>query len=302
MTDSTKRPVVLVVGSVNMDLIFTGLAALPLPGQTVSSQGFQIMPGGKGANQAAAAARLGAEVQFVAAVGNDDLGEQAVAALRESGVGLDHLTRVDAPTGVAAVLIDDAGENSIVITPGANARLEATDAAAIAAAYAGRTVVVLACLEVPVATVTEWARVAAQHGWTFILNPAPAQPLPADLLEHVTVITPNETELAAIGSGTVAELHEQGIATVVVTRGGDGADLHQPGRAPHRQAAYPADPVDTTGAGDAFNGALAVAIAEGATMADAVAFAAATGALSTRAVGARDGLPTRDEVAALQAR
>jgi ribokinase len=294
-----KSPVI-VVGSVNMDLLFTGLAAIPKPGQTVSAESFRIVPGGKGANQAAAAATLGADVRFVASVGTDDLGDQALAALDAAGVGLEHVTRVDEPTGVAAVVVDRAGENSIIINPGANALLHARDAAATAAAIGSPSAVVLACLEVPLETVTEWARIARANGWAFILNPAPApaEPLPAELLSLVTVITPNDSELEALGDGTAEALLAAGVGTVIVTRGGEGADLHEGGSSEH-QDAFPADPVDTTGAGDAFNGALATALAEGQSLRDALRFAGATGALSTRAFGARDGLPTRAEVDAL---
>jgi len=286
---------VIVVGSVNMDLVFTGLAAFPLPGQTVSGQQFRVLPGGKGANQASAAARLGADVTLVAAVGSDDLGDQAMHDLSGFGVALDHVTRVEGSTGVAAVMIDDDGENSIIVVPAANARLAASDAQAIADQLDGPAIV-LACLEVPVDTVSEWSRIAAQKGWTFVLNPAPApaQPLPADLLARTSIITPNETELAILGS--VESLHAAGIATVVVTQGGEGVTLHREGRDPLHQKAFPANPVDTTGAGDAFNGALVTALAEGREIDHALRFAAAAGALSTRSVGARDALPVRQEV------
>jgi ribokinase len=290
---------VIVVGSVNMDLLFTGLAAFPKPGQTVTSETFQVVPGGKGANQAAAAARLGGDVRFVAAVGRDELGDQAWAALDAEGVNLDSVARVDAPTGVAAVVIDSSGENSIIINEGANALVKGADAAATAAPFEGSPAVVLACLEVPLDTVTAWARVARANDWTFILNPAPApaHPLPAELLALVDILTPNDTELEALGS--IESLQAAGVRTVVVTRGGDGADLAEPGQPLHHQDVFPTTPVDTTGAGDSFNGALAMALAEGQPVRDALAFAAATGSLSTRRVGARDGLPTRDEVEGL---
>jgi len=301
MNHSAPTPVI-VVGSVNMDLLFTGLAAIPKPGQTVTSETFRIVPGGKGANQAAAAARLGADVKFVASVGTDQLGDEAWAALESAGVSLEHVTRVDEPTGVAAVVVDRAGENSIIINPGANAMVRGADAAAIAERYAGSPAVVLACLEVPIETVTAWARIAKANDWTFILNPAPvpAEALPAELLALVTIITPNDTELDQLGS--IADLHVAGIPTVLVTRGGDGADLDRVGEAPHHQDVFPTTPVDTTGAGDSFNGALAAALAEGQPLTEALRFAAATGSLSTRAVGARDGLPSRAEVDALLVR
>lgn len=327
MTELAHHPTVIVVGSVNMDLVFTGIAALPTPGQTVASSGFQIMPGGKGANQASAAARLGAQVEFVSAIGTDDLGDQAWADLEASGVNLTNVARVNTSTGVAGVLIEDSGENVVIVVPGANATLKAADAAPIAADIASSIavgvvsgvannratasgvpssapIVVLACLEVPIDVVTAWSRVAREHGWTFILNPAPAPatPLPAELLTNTTIITPNETELTALGDGTVEFLQKAGVDTVIVTRGGDGADLYEAGAALFHQPAFPANPVDTTGAGDAFNGALAFAIAAGHSIRDAVAVAGATGALSTRRVGARDALPTPAEVAELRGR
>jgi ribokinase len=294
-----------------MDLVFTGITALPTPGQTVASSGFQIMPGGKGANQASAAARLGAQVEFVSAIGTDDLGDQAWADLEASGVNLTNVARVNTSTGVAGVLIEDSGENVVIVVPGANATLKAADAAPIAAGIAANIsaptvspIVVLACLEVPVDVVTAWSRVARERGWTFILNPAPAPaaPLPAELLTNTTIITPNETELTALGDGTVEFLQKAGVDTVIVTRGGDGADLYEAGAALFHQPAFPASPVDTTGAGDAFNGALAFAIAAGHSIRDAVSVAGATGALSTRRVGARDALPTPAEVAELRGR
>ena len=299
---------VIVVGSVNMDLVFTGIPTLPTPGQTVTSEAFVVMPGGKGANQASAAARLGATVEFVAAIGRDDLGDQAFADLESSGVGLAHVARVEAPTGVAAVLIEDSGENIVIVTPGANGTLKPEDAAAIAETMTHNNAVVLACLEVPVEVVTAWSRIAADRGWTFILNPAPAPaaPLPAELLANTSIITPNETELEALARGAtpgdaVAALHAAGVPTVVVTRGGDGSDFFVDGAQLHHQRAFPATPVDTTGAGDAFNGALAASIASGSGILEAVSIAAAAGALSTRRVGARDALATAEEVAELRA-
>jgi ribokinase len=305
---SKKPAVVIVVGSVNMDLVFTGIPMLPTPGQTVSSDAFVVMPGGKGANQASAAARLGADVEFIAAIGTDDLGDQAFADLEKSGVRLTNVARVAASTGVAAVLIEDSGENIVIVTPGANGTLTAEDAATISSTFTHEYAVVLACLEVPVEVVTAWSRIAAERGWTFILNPAPApeEPLPAELLANTSIITPNETELVALADGAppedaVASLHAAGVGTVIVTRGGDGADLYGAGAPVHHQSAFPAKPVDTTGAGDAFNGALAASIAAGESILDALSIAAAAGALSTRRVGARDALATREEVAELRA-
>ena len=295
LTPAPQDGTVIVVGSINMDLVFAGLPVLPTPGQTLSARNFETLPGGKGANQASAAAAVGADVQLIGAAGTDSLGDAALADLAARGVGLAHVKRVLEPTGVAAVLIDNSGENIVIIAAGANATVEQSSVTA-AETVASRNVVVLACLEVPVDTVLAWARVSRERGWTFILNPAPAQTLPVELLELVDVITPNETELAPLGSA--AELLARGIRAVIVTLGGDGARLHTTS-GEHHQAAFPCVPVDTTGAGDAFNGALAAAIAEGQSMENAVEFAAAVGALATEKVGARNALATRAEAVAL---
>lgn len=296
MIAATPAPgLVIVVGSVNMDLVFTGLQSLPRAGQTVSATGFETLPGGKGANQASAAAAAGARVELVARVGSDSLGDAALSDLQARGIGLAGTSRVDGPTGVAGVLIDEAGENVVIVAPGANAALGPDSAAGIDEHRA----VVLACLEIPLPTVLAWARLARERGWTFVLNPAPARPLPPELLQLVDVITPNQTELAALGNPQ--KLLEQGIGAVVVTLGAEGARLHTASGTVH-QPAYPVHVVDTTGAGDAFNGALAAALAEGQALLDAVAFAAASGALATRRVGARSALASRDELLALLSR
>lgn len=299
---------VIVVGSINMDLVFTGIPSLPRPGQTVTSAGFEVHPGGKGANQASAAAALGADVRLIAAVGTDDFAEQALADLDSRGVNLDAVSRVDGPTGVAAVLLEGSGENIVIVTPGANGALSG---ATTAASSADAATVVLACLEVPVPAVLAWAREAARRGWPFVLNPAPApaEPLPTELLALTTVITPNETELESLGG--VDALLAAGVGNVVVTRGAHGAEIFQgviraaggegASRGIH-QPAFAVEPVDTTGAGDAFNGALATALAEGSSLADAVEIAAATGAIATLGLGARSSLPSRAEVDKLRAR
>lgn len=290
------QPAVIVVGSVNMDLVFTGLAALPQPGETVPASAYRTLPGGKGANQASAAAGLGADVHLVACVGDDDLGDAALADLAARGVGLGHVGRTEGATGVAGVLIDRSGENVVIVAPGANAAL-GPDSVAAADPFTGREVVVVACLEVPIETVLAWARVAREHGWTFILNPAPARELPNELLDLTDIVTPNATELASLA--TAADLVARGIRAVVVTRGGEGVDVTTADGTEHVPP-FAVDVVDTTGAGDAFNGALAAALAEGQELRDAVAFAAAAGALATRRVGARDALPSREEVLALR--
>jgi len=292
---------VVVVGSANIDLVFSGLDAIPAPGQTTAAAAFTTVPGGKGANQAAAAATLGASVEFVAAVGDDGFGEQTIADLAARGVGLARVRRVAAPTGVAGIAVDVSGENVVIVAPGANAMLRpdsAHDATALAAD--GRRRVLLLCLEIPMDTVLAWAVAGRRLGWTVVLNPAPAAPLPAELLAVVDVLTPNETELAALGDP--AALLAAGVGAVVTTLGGDGARILD-GGGDRAIAAIPVDPVDTTGAGDAFNGALVAGLAAGLGLDAAVGEAVAAGALATLGLGARAALPDRAALAsALAAR
>lgn len=283
---------VIVVGSVNMDLVFTEVERIPGPGETVSGGSFQVLPGGKGANQVSAAARLGAHAMFVARIGTDDFGDRALDDLAASGVELGLIERVRESTGVAAVVIDRDHENAIIIAPGANAELR-PDSVSVAPDV--EDAVVLACLEVPLDTVVAWARVARERGWRFVLNPAPARELPDELLALVTVLTPNQHELEVMGR-SADDLLAAGVEAVVVTLGGDGAELHRRDQPITKQRPYPVEVVDTTGAGDAFNGALAVALAEGGSIEQALARGAAAGALATRRVGARASQPTAREV------
>ncbi len=225
-------------------------------------------------------------------MGTDDFGDRALDDLAASDVELGLVERVQGSTGVAAVVIDRDHENAIIIAPGANAELR-PDSTAMAPD--DDDAVVLACLEVPLDTVLAWAELAKERGWRFVLNPAPAQELPDELLALVTVLTPNQHELEVMGR-TPADLLAAGVEAVVVTLGGDGAELHRRDQPVVTQPAYGVDVVDTTGAGDAFNGALAVALAEGRTTEIALREGAAAGALTTRRVGARTSQPTRREV------
>lgn len=281
---------VLVVGSVNMDLVFTELDHIPEPGETVRSKSFAIMPGGKGANQASASARLGTDTRLIARVGSDDLGSQALADLEGAGVDVTHVERVPGATGVAGVLIDRTSENVVIVAPGANAELSADT---VDAAPDVDHAVVLACLEVPMDTVVAWARLARQRGWPFVLNPAPAQALPDELMPLISVLTPNQTELEQTGR-SIESLLDAGVGAVVVTLGAEGAAIHRKHAPVALQPTFAVDPVDTTGAGDAFNGALAASLAAGHSLDAAVARGCAAGALATRQVGARASQPTRE--------
>ena len=286
---------VIVVGSVNVDLVFADLEHLPAPGETVRSSGFATLPGGKGANQASAAAKLGAAVSLVARVGTDDHGDLALAALDGDGVDLALTARIDGATGVAAVLVDDRGENVVVVAPGANATLGPDS---IGDAPDAEHAVVLACLEVPTDTVLAWSRLARARGWTFVLNPAPAQLLPDELLANVDVLTPNESELVAVGR-TVEELLDAGVGAVVVTRGARGAELHRRGRPVHAQPSFDVHAIDTTGAGDAFNGGLVAALSQGLDLEHTLEWGCAAGALTTTGLGARAAQPVLADVVAL---
>jgi ribokinase len=295
---------VTVVGSLNEDVV-VAVDRLPGRGETVIARATTLAPGGKGANQAAAAARLGAAVQMVGRVGDDPAGERQLAALAEAGVSVASVARTQGvPTGSATIPVEDGtGENLIVVVPGANAALDAADAEADAVRQAA---VVLLQLEVPLATVTAAARAA---GGTVVLTPAPPQPLPVELLEHVAVLVPNEHELVHLAGAAPAERAPAELAAlarglggsaVVVTLGARGALLVPTGDGePLLQPPPVVTPVDTTGAGDCFCGALGGALAGGAPLAEAVRWAVAAAALSTTALGARGALPDAAAVSAV---
>jgi ribokinase len=280
---------VYVVGSVNVDLVVTA-ATLPRPGETVAGGTFERHGGGKSANQAVAAARLGAHVRMVGAVGDDDLGEEAVAALRDEGVDVSAVARLEgSATGVALIVVDRAGENQIAVASGANAEL-GSDAveATLRGADGG---VVLLGFEVPDAPVVAGARAARAAGLQVLVNPAPARTLPPALLEHSPLLTPNLDEARALAGEQDPEAAGRALAArtgapVVITLGADGA-LVVDGDAVERLPAPRVEVVDTTGAGDAFNGALACELARGAALPDAVRAAIAVAAASTGAAGAR---------------
>jgi ribokinase len=283
---------VVVVGSVNVDLVLS-LPRLPAPGETVIGGRLQGAPGGKGGNQAVAAARLGARTWLVGCIGDDDFGREAREDLREAGVDTRLLGTGRAPTGVAVVMVDAAGENAIAVASGANQELDPDMVRAACASIPSRDAVVLACLEVPDAAVLAAAEAAAARGWPFVLNPAPARPLARELLRRCAVLTPNHHEVTALGPSSISDLLAGGVEAVVVTRGSQGADLYRPDQPVLHQPPFAVSVLDTTGAGDAFSAALAWALAGGQSLEEAVRVAAAAGALSTQAVGARTSLPDR---------
>jgi ribokinase len=291
---------VIVVGSVNVDLVLR-LQRLPRPGETVSGGELSIRQGGKGANQAVAAARLGAGTWLVGAIGDDDHGREAREELESEGVDLSRLSVVEAPTGVASILVDAQGGNLIGVASGANAAVGRHEVTAAMEELAGPGDVVLANQEIPEEAVRAAAEGARAHGSRFVLNPAPARPITAELAGLCDVLTPNQHEAVGLGFASVDALLHAGAGAVVVTRGSEGADLYRRGETRLHIPAFPVEVVDTTGAGDAFNGGLAWALTEGADIEHAVVVGAAAGALATRGLGARGSMPNRDELEELLA-
>lgn len=272
---------ITVVGSVNLDLV-AHCPRLPRPGETITAHGSGRFPGGKGANQALAARRAGAEVSLIAAVGDDANAPEALALLRESGVDLSRLVMTDEPTGLAMIAVADGGENQIVVVPGANAVLPA-EAVDVSGAEA-----VLCQLEIPMEAVVAAARTCTG---LFCVNAAPARPLPAEVLERADVVIVNETERDAL-----AESLEDASALVVVTLGAAGAKAFRSRRLVAEAQPPPVDPIDTVGAGDAFCGVLVTALALGQDVRRALRRAVTAGALATTRHGAQPSLPTAAEI------
>jgi len=298
---------ILVVGSSNTDMIVR-VPRIPRPGETVLGSGFSMSGGGKGANQAVAAARAGGRVTFVARVGDDVFGERALGGFAADGIDTRFVLRTPgAASGIALIDVDDRGENSISVASGANALLSAADVGAAAGALDAADLVLLQ-LESPIEAVEAAVRWAGENGVPVILNPAPARPLEDRLLARVSVLTPNETEAELLSGIAVrdesgvraaaARLRARGPRTVVVTLGGRGVYALAPefdGFLP----AFRVEAVDTTAAGDIFNGALAVALAEERPLAEALRFAQAAAAISVTRAGAQPSAPTRAEIEAL---
>lgn len=297
---------VVVVGSFNMDLV-AYMARMPRPGETLSGQRFITGPGGKGSNQAVAAARLGAEVTFIGRVGGDVFADSAFRFLQGENILTEHVSRdPERATGVASIWVDEHGENSIVVMLGANLGITRADIDSAAAAIA-RADVLVTQLEVDYDIVQYALHTARGQGVRTILNPAPAGPVSPETVALADIVTPNETELQTLTGAqggfspdTARRLLTRPGQTAVVTLGAQGAhwvtadsDALVP--------TFPVKPVDTTGAGDAFNGALAVALAEGKPLADAIGFANAAAALSVTRPGASQAMALRAEVDAFLA-
>lgn len=295
---------IVVVGSLNMDLVVRS-PRIPQPGETIIGGDFLTLPGGKGANQAIAAARLGGQVQMVGRVGQDEFGELLLGNLASAGVDHDWVMQDrTAPTGVALIVVDAFGQNSIVVAPGANMRLQPTDIETVEHVIAGADIL-LVQLESPLETVWAAVQIAHQHSVKIVLNPAPAQALPTRLLSFVDILIPNQSETALLTGLPVAtpadaetgarRLLKAGVRTVIITLGARGTLLaSQEGI--EIFPAFDVTPVDATAAGDAFVGAFAVALAEGHELAQVVRWGNAAGALATTRFGAQPSLPMRPEV------
>lgn len=294
---------VVVVGGMNTDFLVKG-PKLPAPGSTVEGDEFQQGPGGKGANQAVAAARLGAKVAMVARAGSDERGAALTEALRAEGVRVDAVVRdLEAPSGVALIMVDASGNKQILTAPGANRRLSGGDVGA-AAAHIANTKVVLLSLEVPLEAILEAISLGRAAGARIVLDPAPARPLPAEVLGNVHVIRPNASEAEILTGVEVTDresarraadnLLHRGVAAAVI--GAPGGDLLVSPEGEEWLPHLPVASVDATGAGDAFAAALAVSIARGVGLTDAARLASAAAALATTRVGAQAGLPRREEL------
>jgi ribokinase len=294
---------ILVVGSSNTDMIIR-VPRIPRPGETILGGEFSMAAGGKGANQAVAAARAGGRVTFVARVGEDLFGERALANFEADGIDTRFVLRTPAPSGIALITVDGRGENSISVASGANALLSAADVEAAGGAF-GDADIILLQLESPIEAVEAAVRMAGERGVPVILNPAPARPLDDALLSLLSVLTPNEHEAELLAGVPVRDergareaarrLRGRGPATVVVTLGERGVYALSEGFEGHVPA-FDVTPIDTTAAGDVFNGTLAVALAEKVSMEHALRFASAAAALSVTRPGAQPSAPSRSEI------
>lgn len=300
----TRKPII-VVGSINMDLV-TRTPHIPLPGQTLIGRDFTITPGGKGANQAVAIARLQYPVEMVGAVGADVFGESLIGNLSRAGVGTRAVTSMAGPSGVAPILVSDSGENSIVVVAGANGKVDCAyiDLHADLIRSAG---MVLCQMELPLETLPHLLQICAEAGVPVMVDPAPAAPLPDEVWSQIAWFTPNETETAFyLGNELAPEaaaraLLERGVKGVVLKCGGEGDHLAVEGGKPVWVRPFAVEAADTVGAGDCFNGAFAVALLEGSDPWSAARFANAAAAISVTRPGAQASMPARCEVDAFLA-
>jgi ribokinase len=299
-----RKPIV-VVGSINMDLV-AHTSQIPVPGQTVTGNVFETTPGGKGANQAVAVARLGYPVQMVGMVGEDVFGQAMLDNLASTGVGTAAVTRVAGPSGVALIVVAENGQNSIVVVPGANGKADAASVD-LQSGLIRSAGMVLCQLELPLETVSHVLALCAEAGVPVMLDPAPAAPLPQVTWHQVAWFTPNETEAAFYLGNTskpedaAKQLLARGLRGVVLKRGAEGSFIAVEGGEVVWVPPFQVEAVDTVGAGDCFNGAFAVALLEGNDPSTAARFASAAAAISVTRRGAQASMPSRNEVDAFLA-
>lgn len=295
---------IVVVGSSNTDMIIK-VPHVPVPGETIIGGKFSIAAGGKGANQAVAAARAGGDVTFIARIGDDMFGQQAKDGFVKDNINVDHvLSDKDAPSGVALIFVGEDGQNSIAVASGANANLSPSDVQAASDAISTSDILIMQ-LETPLETVQKAASIASDNGVKVILNPAPAQALSDNILRNISILTPNESESELLtgikvetekdAAAAADALMAKGIETVIITMGPKGAFVAT-ADSKELVSGFSVKAVDATAAGDVFNGTLAVAIAEGKPLKKAVSFANAAAALSVTKLGAQPSAPTREEI------
>jgi ribokinase len=300
-------PRILVIGSSNTDMVIK-LDRIPRPGETILGGEFITAAGGKGANQAVSAARAGGRVTFIARIGEDVLGDQALAGFRKDRIETNYIRRdADAPSGVALIFVGKDGQNSIAVAGGANARLSPADVRKASKAFNNADTVLMQ-LESPLETIIEAARMSAKARLRVILNPAPARRLPGELLRLTSILTPNESEAEILSGVRVSNqssaaraadrLLSRGVRTVIITLGAHGA-LVATNESKQLVRGIKVKAVDCTAAGDVFNGALAVAISERRSLLDAVRFANAAAAISVTRRGAQPSAPYREEIECL---
>ncbi|MDP1676519.1 MAG: ribokinase [Bacteroidota bacterium] len=295
---------IVVIGSSNTDMILK-MKEIPRPGETIIGGTFFTAQGGKGANQAVAAAKCGGNVTFVAKIGNDMFGNNAILGYEECGIDVQHISRdTDVATGIALIFVDGKGENAIGVASGANARLLPPDIHRVREVISNASIVLMQ-LEIPLETIMAVAEIAHKKNIRIILNPAPSQHLPNELLSKISILTPNETEVEQLTGVSISNVDDalrageillkKGIECAIITLGSKGAIVVTK-EFSEKISSFKVNAIDTTAAGDTFNGALAVELANGNSIRDAIRFANAAAAISVTRIGAQSSVPNRAEV------